>query len=146
MLFLATDINPHAAMAAQATMQHNHVTNGHIILTSFTSAFAQRLPVDILLFNPPYVPTPDDELHQTDIIASWAGGKDGRVVIDELLPQVQHILSSKGVFYMIAMKENKPQEIMHIMAQASLGKFVSKIVASHNKRGENLFVIKFWRN
>ena len=69
--------------------------------------------VDILLFNPPYVPTPPDEgkisltysrsiayeinslfltaVGGCGISASWAGGLDGRVVIDRFLPLLEVI-------------------------------------------------------
>jgi hypothetical protein len=48
--------------------------------------------VDILVFNPPYVPTSDEEVDaaQCDagIAGSWAGGTDGMQVTDALLRQV----------------------------------------------------------
>lgn len=52
--------------------------------------------VDVILFNPPYVPTSDEELDQAvkcgDVSAAWAGGIDGRRVIDRVLPQVYDLL------------------------------------------------------
>jgi len=50
--------------------------------------------VDVLLFNPPYVPTPDHEVgRSTGIEASWAGGTHGRRVIDRTLPQIASLLA-----------------------------------------------------
>jgi release factor glutamine methyltransferase len=48
--------------------------------------------IDILVFNPPYVPTSDDEVdaaqHGAGIAGSWAGGSAGMQVTDALLSQV----------------------------------------------------------
>ena len=50
--------------------------------------------IDIILWNPPYVPTPTEEILKptlenskldNTIQASWAGGTNGREVIDRFL-------------------------------------------------------------
>jgi release factor glutamine methyltransferase len=43
--------------------------------------------VDILVWNPPYVPTPSEEVHTAGITQSWAGGIDGREIVDKFLSQ-----------------------------------------------------------
>jgi release factor glutamine methyltransferase len=45
---------------------------------------------DFIIFNPPYVVTPDDEVFRgragQDVVqATYAGGTDGRIVIDAFL-------------------------------------------------------------
>lgn len=48
--------------------------------------------IDLLLFNPPYVPTYNEEMldaqNGADIQGAWAGGKDGMHVTDTLLDQL----------------------------------------------------------
>ncbi len=68
---------------------------GDVVCDDFLSSAVSRLSgkVDILFFNPPYVVTSTDECaHARGLEASWAGGVDGREVIDRFLrlgyPQV----------------------------------------------------------
>ncbi len=88
--YVGTDINADAVRASVLTMQHNGVACFDIVETDLVSAISPRVlgSVDVLLFNPPYVPTPDDEVGGHGISAAWAGGANGRVVIDRVLPLV----------------------------------------------------------
>jgi release factor glutamine methyltransferase len=67
--------------------------------------------VDILIFNPPYVPTDAAEVGIQGIEAAWSGGHNGMQVTERLLYQVPHILTASGVFYLVCVSRNNPQKI-----------------------------------
>lgn len=64
------------------------------VIANLASPLARRLRhnVDLLIFNPPYVLTDDEEAYGAqlgaDLEGSWAGGKDGMHVTDVLLTQL----------------------------------------------------------
>ena len=76
---------------------------GQAVRMDLESSLSERLAgkVDVLIFNPPYVPTPSEEVGSDGIEAAWAGGVDGREVIDRLLPRVANLLGQNGRFYMV---------------------------------------------
>lgn len=90
-VFLTTDINLFACETTKKTGLQNQITRIEPINTSFVNGILPRLKnrIDILCFNPPYAVTPHEEVGSLGIEASWAGGIDGREVIDELLPYVK---------------------------------------------------------
>ncbi|RMC01726.1 hypothetical protein DUI87_21742 [Hirundo rustica rustica] len=104
-----TDINPMAAYCTQETALLNNV---HLqpVITDLVKGLSPRLngKVDLLLFNPPYVVTPSEEVKSHGIEASWAGGKQGREVMDRVFPLVPDLLSPGGLFYLVTIKENNP--------------------------------------
>jgi hypothetical protein len=150
-IFIGVDINPMATEATLETSKRNDVHTlqdvwspltlfqvlVEVINTSFLSGLEERLKgkIDVLLFNPPYVPTSDEELEESlkdpnkIDAAAWAGGTDGRRVLDKLLPKVKVVfvvnwcvdviskeyLSPRGCFYLVAVHENNPNEIISIM-------------------------------
>ncbi|KAL7751123.1 S-adenosylmethionine-dependent methyltransferase [Sorochytrium milnesiophthora] len=152
--YLAVDINPRAsAMTVRTAMQNKVVVEA--VQGYLLTPFLRRLhrSVDVLIFNPPYVPTPSEEVYwpqagrnETDeiIAASWAGGERGREVIDCLIPTVQDILSDVGVFYMVLLKQNRPEEVAERMRAA--GGFLMEIVAARKAGREHLLVAKFYRH
>jgi len=93
-LYLCTDINAHASRSTLATGKQNKVPLEPMI-ASLALPLLSRLKhaVDILLFNPPYVPTVTDEADDaqgtTDIAGSWAGGTDGMQITNIFLHDVE---------------------------------------------------------
>ncbi|CAN7998948.1 unnamed protein product [Ixodes hexagonus] len=119
--FLATDINPRAAEMTRRTGQSNGV-NVEPVLMDLTGSFVGRLDgqVDLLIFNPPYVVTPSEEVRGSQLMRSWAGGKDGREVIDRFNPLVPKLLSPRGLYFLLVIKENNPDQICQHMAKVGL--------------------------
>ena len=125
-----TDINPRALQVALHTDECNN--KGDVLLapiqavrcdlaTDLLEALAGS--VDVLIFNPPYVVTPDEEVvdfsNTTDTIvddsmiaAAWAGGIRGRRVVDRALPQIQRLL--RGRAYLVTVDDNQPANLANI--------------------------------
>ncbi|XP_061214975.1 methyltransferase N6AMT1 isoform X1 [Neopsephotus bourkii] len=120
-LYICTDINP---MAAYCTLETALLNNVHLqpVITDLVKGLSPRLngKVDLLLFNPPYVVTPSEEVESQGIEASWAGGKKGREVMDRVFPLVPDLLSPEGLFYLVTIKENNPDEILETMKKHGL--------------------------
>jgi len=147
-LYLATDINPHACRCTSLTGRRNNVEID-VVNGSFATPFYSRLcrSVDVLLFNPPYVPTPDEEAYdgQTtgEIGGSWAGGSEGTRITNIMLDQVERLLSPKGRFYLVALKQNNIQKVIESME--SLHGLNGEIVIERRAHQEYLFVLRFTR-
>ncbi|CAF0706128.1 unnamed protein product [Brachionus calyciflorus] len=142
-LFMATDINKDACLATQKTSIKNN-NDINILNCDLLSPLFDRLQnkIDVLLFNPPYVVTESDELGSKSLPAAWTGGKDGREVMDRVFPMLNNLLSEKGVFYLVALKQNKIEDIE--LALSNLG-FKMEILMNRKAGIENLFILKFDR-
>ncbi|ETW87592.1 hypothetical protein HETIRDRAFT_306115 [Heterobasidion irregulare TC 32-1] len=147
-LYLCTDINPHASHCTLLTGTQNKIPLDPIT-AYLTQPLSSRLArsIDILVFNPPYVPTFDEEAdiaqYRADIAGSWAGGEDGMRVTDRLLGQVEELLSPQGRFYLVAVKQNNVPGIQARM-QEKHG-LRSEIVIQRRAGHEHLFIICFFR-
>ena len=142
-LTLGVDINAWACAATKETVSQascriparvrsTHSTNGMFIacLNADLGSCIRYGAIDILIFNPPYVPTeelprprrletegctldtePADFDKDSQLLAlSYAGGKDGMEVTDRLLEELHLVLNEeRGVAYVLLCKQNKPE-------------------------------------
>lgn len=142
--FFATDINPAALQAAAQTLASHQVHGVQLVQTDLVASLIPRLAgaIDLLLFNPPYVPTPDEEVQRQGIAQAWAGGVDGRRVTDRLLAQLPDLLSPQGHAFIVTVSENRPQEIISILEAQG---FVASIALSRAADEESLHILHVHR-
>lgn len=149
---LATDINPHAVRATQHTAMRNLVSVDPI-MTSMCEGTRLEGLVDVLVFNPPYVPSEMDEVvqptswhrvHAENIIdASFAGGPDGRYWIDIFVPQIPRLLSATGSCWMVTIENNRPQELLDWACREFA--LEARVVEKRKAGSEMLYILKLWR-
>jgi len=141
---LASDLSPHALTATRQTLeQHGVGDHVDLVQTDLLAVLAAEQRIDLLLFNPPYVVTPDEEVTRGGIASAWAGGRDGRIVIDRLLAQLPRLLSPVGVLYMILVEDNRPQEIIEAMRVRG---FDGALVLTRRADEELLHVLRLTRS
>ncbi|KAL8886659.1 MAG: hypothetical protein Q9192_006447 [Flavoplaca navasiana] len=144
-LSLGVDINQYACKASVQTVEiacQNTDDDSQdasspggtgFLLTSVTGDLTSAIrpgTVDLLIFNPPYVPTAGvptafatNEVNgerqaasdaDSDVLSlSYAGGMDGMEVTNKLLEQLPSVLNvDRGVAYILLCKQNKPDEVI----------------------------------
>ncbi|KAK9840757.1 hypothetical protein WJX81_002625 [Elliptochloris bilobata] len=141
---IAVDVSEPAVDATRSTLAAHSVTSVDVLCSDLVAPLSPRLRgcVDLLVFNPPYVLTPDSEVTQSGIAAAWAGGPRGRTVIDRLLPHVSELLSANGKFFLVTIADNDPQDLLRgLPAHGLAGREVLRRSADE----EALHILQCWR-
>ncbi|OUM50930.1 hypothetical protein BVG19_g11 [[Candida] boidinii] len=118
-LFIATDLNPFSCETFLRTNKHNATSfNADTVRSDLTTAIKSK-DIDILIFNPPYVPAesvpsmPKNEIEE-DLWVDIAlmGGPTGMDVTNRLLDSLDSIMAPKGEAYILFCARNKPTEVI----------------------------------
>jgi len=141
---LAVDVSRSAARDAAATLASTGVGTAPVdlALCDLAGPLLQRLAgcVDVIAFNPPYVPTPAEEVARGGIAAAWAGGHRGRAVIDRALPAIAALLApGGGEAFIVTVAENGPGEVLAAMAGLGVG---GEVVLERGADEERLVILR----
>ncbi len=179
---LGSDVNEFACRAAKQTvLQACRNTNIPGYTASLSATFCADLTsplrfgvADVLIFNPPYVPSPhvpgiwtaaessagnamstgdanynagSFERDSQLLALSYAGGVDGMEVTNRLLEELPSVLSQeRGVAYILLCQQNRPEEVMQKIRQWSSSWNVEIVGRSGKKAGwEKLVIIRIWK-
>lgn len=149
-LSLATDIN--ASACAETMRCAGRPANGRppvgAVRCDLVAPLRRCAGIDVLIFNPPYVPS--DYVGGPGVIdAAWAGGERGREPLDRLLrmllgPDGRCLLSPRALAYIAVLEENGVADV--VRAAIETGVFCSGSVVLSRKFGvERLHIVRLIR-
>jgi release factor glutamine methyltransferase len=129
---IATEINPFAALCARS--------NGiEVIRTDMFAGIKEKNDFDLIIFNPPYLPTSEEEKVPGWLNYAFDGGINGR---DSIKPFFQHVtkhLKSDGIILLLISSLTGIEEVK---SEISKFNFESQIIAREKCSFEELLVIK----
>ncbi|KIW02761.1 uncharacterized protein PV09_05826 [Verruconis gallopava] len=168
---LGTDVNRFATQASAQTVRNaisetSKLTGDGLsagmfcdTVTSDLTTCIRHSQVDVLIFNPPYVPTEElpDFLEKSDIdeferdsnllALSYAGGDEGMEITNRLLDDLPNILDpERGVAYVLLCAQNKPKDVK-ARVRFWPGSWHAETVGDIGKKGgwEKLQIIRIWQ-
>lgn len=128
---IATEISPIAAKCAKL--------NGiEVIRTDMFCGLKKKKQFDVVIFNPPYLPTSDEEKVPGWLNYAFDGGPDGRKDVEPFMRQVGEYLKPQGFILMLISSITGIDEVTENMKEYS---FKAEVIASEKCSFENLVVI-----
>lgn len=131
---VATDINPHAVRCARAR-------GLAVVRADLFSGLSG--PFDLILFNPPYLPTAPGERIDDWLEYALDGGPTGRVVIERFIADAGRVLSPFGRILLLVSSLSGLDEARELFARAG---FVSFVVDTEALEGERLYILRAVRD
>ena len=142
------DINKDALNLTEKLIKNYNLNDKvYFIESDLFSNFQNNEKFDIIIFNPPYVTTDDDEykraLEKKDIYASWAGGKKGSETIFKFISQLKDFIKDDSIIYLLLSKENEFFKIIDDINNCI--NFQFEILMKIKATNEKLAVFKFFK-
>lgn len=116
---IASDINEHCNKKTMDTLLHN-CPNSRFEFDTMRSDLVSSIKdnaLDLLLFNPPYVPSEDvpdlpiDSTNDTWLDLALIGGKDGMLITNKLLLELDRVLAINGEAYILFCARNNHRDV-----------------------------------
>jgi release factor glutamine methyltransferase len=130
---VATDINPHAVFCARKE-------GLDVIRCDLFSGIRGRF--NLILFNPPYLPTRPEERIDDWLEFALDGGATGRATIDRFASSVGDVLSPGGRLLLLISTLTGLPEVQELFSRYG---FAVSVVRQQALEGEDLFVLRITR-
>jgi release factor glutamine methyltransferase len=130
---VATDINPHAVFCAREK-------GLDVVRSDLCSGL--RGAFDLVIFNPPYLPTQPEERIDDWLEYALDGGATGREVIGRFADAVSRVLAPEGRILLLVSSLTGLSEVVAIFTGRG---FTADVVKQQTVEDEELYVLRFVR-
>ena len=130
---VATDINPHAVFCAKKA-------GVDVVRTDLFMGI--RGPFDLVLFNPPYLPTQPEERINDWLEYALDGGESGRVTIERFLYEVGRVLAPGGRILLLISSLTGLSEVLKL---CSVFNYSASVMMQETVEDEVLYVLRIIR-
>jgi release factor glutamine methyltransferase len=130
---IATDINPHAVYCA-------HEAGVGVVLCSLFDAIRGRF--DLILFNPPYLPTEPRERIDDWLEYALDGGKTGRETIERFASTVARVMAPGGRILLLISSLTGLEETVGLFARQG---YSAEVIRQDTVEDEELYVLRIIR-
>jgi release factor glutamine methyltransferase len=127
---VATDINPFAAI-------RSHAPGTDVIRTDLFAGL--KGPFDLIVFNPPYLPTQPDERIDDWLEYALDGGENGRVVIGRFAGEADRVLAPGGRILLLISSLTGLPEVSELFKKNG---FTVTVIREDLVEGETLYVLR----
>jgi release factor glutamine methyltransferase len=136
---VAIDVNPYAIECATNNAQTNDVKERiEFRQGDLFQPIKQNENFDLILFNSPYLPSEPDE-EKSWIGKAWAGGPDGRTVIDRFLVDVPNFLANEGKIQLVQSSLSNVDKTIQMFKERNMQ---TKVTAQVKVAFENIVLIE----
>ena len=99
---VAIDINPFACLCALKNVTSKGLESQiSVLMGDLFSPLRRNAAFDVIVFNPPYLRTVESEYTSDWLEKAWAGGRNGRLIINQFIDKMPTYLRSRGFVYLL---------------------------------------------
>lgn len=127
-LVLSSDVN------YKALVNTKKIVDSEVFKSSLLQNVKQ-MHIDLLVFNPPYVETIEEDVGHEDMRASFSGGSHGNTVIKQFIDELKDV----KLIYLLTIKLNMPEVILELLTKKG---YDASIISTKKILGETICIVK----
>ncbi|HDQ05623.1 MAG TPA: methyltransferase domain-containing protein [Candidatus Bathyarchaeota archaeon] len=136
---LAVDVNPHALQCAARNVETNGVKEKiEFRHGDLFQPLKQNERFSLMLFNAPYLPSEPDE-ERSWIGKAWAGGRNGRKVVDRFVIDAPNFLAAGGRIQLVQSSLSDVDRTIEMFGELGLR---AAVVAQVKVAFESIFLVE----